>query len=131
MAGSGSRGLRGVFDFGGGNLREMSIMLVEKLLESFDKLERCIEITRDVLAERDGVTADVVARIDQYGQIVAKQRQLADSLRFYLENRDWSEVSRHVKLINGLSSMIRDDAHDILVKTDPGLLEQKAEVPTC
>ena len=107
------------------------MILVEKLLESFDKLERCIEITRDVLAEREGVPADVVARINQYGYIVSKQRALADTLRFHLENRNWSEVSRHVKLINGLSSMIRDDAHDILVKTDPALLDEKAEVPVC
>lgn len=109
----------------------MSTQLVDKLLESFDKLDRCINVTRDVLAERDGVPEDVVLRINQYSNIVAKQRALASALREHLESRNWAEVSRHVKLINGLSSMIRDDAHEILVTTDPDQLDEKSEVPTC
>jgi hypothetical protein len=92
----------------------MSDCLVDKLLESFDELERCISVTREVLAQKQGVPIDVIARVDQYSEIVAKQRGLALNLRAHLTTQNWEEVGRHVRLINGLSSMIRDDAQAIL-----------------
>ncbi len=92
----------------------MSDSLVNKLLESFDELERCIDMTKDVLAQKEGVPSDVVERVNQYSGIVTKQRGLAVTLKSHLDNQDWEEVGRHVKLINGLSSMIRDDAQAIL-----------------
>lgn len=92
----------------------MSDSLVNKLLESFDELERCIEMTKDVLAQKEGVPQDVLARVNQYSDIVAKQRTLAVDLRDHLSLQNWEEVGRHVRLINGLSTMIRDDAQAIL-----------------
>ena len=92
----------------------MSISLVDKLLESFDELERCIGLTKDILNQKQGVPNEVLERVEQYSQIVVKQRTLANDLREHIANQNWSEVSRHVKLINGLSSMIRDDAQAIL-----------------
>ena len=88
--------------------------LVTKLLESFDELDRCIVVTKQVLSAREGVPTDVLARVDQYADIVVKQRSLAGGLRKYIECENWDEVARHVKLINGLSAMIRDDAQAIL-----------------
>lgn len=93
----------------------MSESLVTKLLESFDELDRCIAMTKDVLSQKDGVPGDVIQRVDQYAEIVAKQRGLAVDLRAHLKNQDWEEVGRHVRLINGLSGMIRDDAQAILL----------------
>ena len=58
--------------------------------------------------------SEVLKRVEQYSDIVSKQRSLAYALREHLEAKNWDEVSRHVKLINGLSGMIRDDAQDIL-----------------
>jgi len=92
----------------------MSDSLVEKLLGSFDELENCIEITRDVLGTKEGVPSDVIERIEQYSGIVEKQPGLAHELRALIDGEDWDEVGRRVKLINGLSSMIRDDAYAIL-----------------
>ena len=92
----------------------MSESLVNKLLESFDELDRCITVTQEVLAQRDKVPVDVIARVNQYSDIVAKQRILAFELKKHLEEQNWDEVARHVRLINGLSSMIRDDAQAIL-----------------
>ena len=101
----------------------MSETLVNKLLESFDELERCIEMTKDVLSQKEGVPADVVARVHQYSDIVAKQRVLAVDLRTHLSSQNWEEVGRHVRLINGLSTMIRDDAQAILT----GAYDRKPE----
>lgn len=105
----------------------MSDTLVTKLLESFDELERCIAVTREVLAQKDGVPVDVLSRVSQYGEIVAKQRKLAVELRAHLLRQDWEEVGRHVKLINGLSSMIRDDAQSILLGAYDAQQAQKTD----
>lgn len=92
----------------------MAQSLVEKLLASFDELDRCISVTREVLSQKQGVPDDVLLRVDQYRGIVTKQRELAQGLSTHLAAQNWEEVSRHVRLINGLSAMIRDDAQAIL-----------------
>jgi hypothetical protein len=89
-------------------------VLVSKLMESFDDLDRCIEMTREVLSQKDNVPSDVLHRIDQYSDVVLKQRALAETLKTHIANENWEEVTRHVKIINGLSAMIRDDAQSIL-----------------
>ena len=103
----------------------MSDSLVDKLLESFDELERCIEMTKEVLSQKEGVPGDVISRVNQYSDIVEKQRGLALNLRSHLTDQNWEEVGRHVRLINGLSSMIRDDAQSILA----GAYENEISIP--
>lgn len=92
----------------------MAGALVQKLLNSFDDLERCISLTLDVFGGNDNIPEDVVVRVRQYSQIVAKQRVLAKQLEEYIDAENWREVGRLVKVINGLSGMIRDDAQAIL-----------------
>ncbi len=88
--------------------------LVDRLLESFDELEKCIAHTKSELSLKSGVPEDILSRVEQYSSIVSKQRGLAVDLRDHLSEQNWEEVTRHVRLINGLSSMIRDDAQAIL-----------------
>ena len=92
----------------------MAESIVDKLLQSFDELERCICVTKEVLGQKEGVPADIVSRVNQYSDIVLKQRSLAHELRDLIDNENWAEVGRRVKIINGLSTMIRDDAQAIL-----------------
>ncbi len=92
----------------------MSDNLVKKLLVSFDELENCIELTKEVLSSKEGVSEDIQVRVNQYTDIVQKQRKLAIELTDFITKEDWTEVGRHVKIINGLSTMIRDDAQSIL-----------------
>ncbi len=89
-------------------------LLVGKLIESFDDLDKCIDLTKKVLSQKENIPNDVISRMDQYTDIVIKQRVLAEDLRSFIVNENWDEVTRHVKIINGLSSMIRDDAQSIL-----------------
>jgi len=98
----------------------MSNPLVDKLLSSFDELERSISVTKDNLSVKPGVPADVLERLNQYSDIVSKQRDLAQELRGHIEAARWEEVARAVKVINGLSSMIRDDAQQILMSAVQG-----------
>ena len=103
------------------NLRgTMATELISKLLNSFQELERCISVTRDVLHEREDVPADVLDRVNQYSDMVAKQRSLALELEELIATQRWEEVSRNVKLINAYSSMIREDAQEILTAASTG-----------
>ncbi len=109
----------------------MSESLVNKLLESFDELDRCISVTKEVLGTKPGVPEDVVTRISQYSEIVQKQRSLAVELRKQVSVQNWIEVGRLVKIINGLSSMIRDDAQAILSGAFEALPVAKREQFLC
>lgn len=95
----------------------MSEVLITKLLDSFNELEKCIVYTKDVLAQKEGVSEDVLQRVNQYFEIVNKQRSLTEELRAHMQSQNWDEVSRHIKIINGLSSMIKEDAQSILTAT--------------
>lgn len=109
----------------------MSGSFVDKLLNSFDKLETCIAVTESVLKQKPEVPEDVLQRITQYSGIVSKQRRLAEELRSHLAEQNWAQVSRHIKLINGLSSMIRDDAQQILAANGEQLLDDDGARQFC
>ncbi|MDD2943219.1 MAG: hypothetical protein PHC51_09675 [bacterium] len=93
-------------------------VLVARLLQSFDELDRCIEITKAELAAKGEVSEDVLSRVEQYGEIVNRQRSLAEQLEVAIHDHDATSVSRLVKVINGLSVMIRDDAQSIIERAD-------------
>jgi len=88
--------------------------LVDKLLSSFGDLERSISITKKSLSEKEGVPSDVLNRLDQYLDMVIKQKTIADELREQIAAGSWEQVARNVKIINGISAMIREDAQQIL-----------------
>lgn len=89
-------------------------VIINRLFQSFSDLERAIGSARKTLEEREGIPPEVVARLSSYDDILEKQRNLAKELCQSIKNGDWDEVTRKVGLINGLSSMIRDDARAIL-----------------
>lgn len=93
--------------------------IVDKLLESFDVLESNIDITARVLRERQDVPAEVVARVEQYREVLAKQRLLAENLRVSLASGNKAEAIRLSNIINALSELVRDDATSILQGAQP------------
>ena len=92
----------------------MQDSIIDRLFSSFTDLERAIESAKVTLAQKESIPEEIVKRLGSYDGILAKQRGLATSLCEHIEKGNWDEVSRHVGLINGLSSMIRDDARTIL-----------------
>ena len=88
--------------------------IVAKLFSSFTDLESAIESAKQTLQKRGSIPAEVITRLDSYDTILTKQRRLATDLCEKMHVGDWDEVNRLVGLINGLSSMIRDDARAIL-----------------
>ncbi len=105
----------------------MSELLIGKLLDSFNELEKCIVYTKDVLSKKDGVSDDVLSRVNNYFEIVNKQRALTEELREHMKSQNWDEVTRHIKIINGLSSMIKEDAQAILTSTIQPTIAGKPE----
>lgn len=99
----------------------MAHTLVNKLVESFDQLDRCIHATRSILETRPNVPGDVINRLQQYSDIVQKQRETAVDLQGLIAQENWEEVARRVKIINGLSAMIRDDAQEIIQGTEKSI----------
>lgn len=96
----------------------MSFPLIEKLVASFDQLDSCIGTTLEAFKQSEDVPTDVINRVQQYSLVVLRQRSLVKDLETSLVNQDWHEVSRLVKIMNGLSAMIKDDALCILRKSD-------------
>ena len=88
--------------------------IIDKLFKSFNDLEEAISGARTTLGKKESIPAGVLERLDSYGGILTKQRNLASSLCEHINQGNWEEVSRHVSLINSLSAMIRDDARAIL-----------------
>jgi hypothetical protein len=92
----------------------MSTTIIERLFASFSELEQAIVGAKETLKKKENVPQEVFERLGSYDGILAKQRSLASSLCNHIEAGNWDEVSRHVSIINGLSSLIRDDARAIL-----------------
>ena len=88
--------------------------IIDRLFSSFSELETAIDSAKSTLAKKQSIPAEIMERLNSYDGILAKQRALATSLCEHINRGDWDEVSRHVGLINGLSSLIRDDARAIL-----------------
>lgn len=92
----------------------MQSNIIERLFTSFTDLEQAINSAKATLAKKDAVPNDIIERLNSYDGILEKQRALASALCGHIAKENWSEVTRHVSLINGLSAMIRDDARSIL-----------------
>jgi hypothetical protein len=88
-------------------------IVIRRLFQSFVELDRAIASAKATLANREDAPKELIQRIRTYEEILDKQRSLATSLCGHASLGNWEEVSRHVKLINGLSYMIRDDAREI------------------
>ncbi len=93
-----------------------------RLLQSLKKLEDSISLARGMVGNIEGERANhhsmshdvILRRLDSYQEILVKQRYFAKDLCDHMKMRDWYQVSRHIRIINGLSQMIRDDARELI-----------------
>ncbi len=92
----------------------MKRILINRLFESISELENAISSARVTLSSNKKQTEPLLGRIEVYQDILSKQRNLATALCGHAALGNWNEVSRHVKLINELSYLIRDDAREVL-----------------
>ncbi|MCB0344042.1 MAG: hypothetical protein KDD66_02950 [Bdellovibrionales bacterium] len=106
----------------------MKQTIIKRLFDSFGELERAIHSARTTLNNKSNPPADLLEHIKVYEEILDKQRSLATALCGYASLGDWNEVARHVRLINGLSAMIRDDAREVLAGFRPKLNADEREM---
>ncbi len=104
----------------------MSSQVVKKLFKSLDDLEQSISRAKKVLASQDPIPLEIMRRVASYDDILCKQRKLAKRLCNYIVAGDWEEVTRHMRLINGLSAMVQEEARFlvrgmVVVEGDLGL----------
>ena len=103
-------------------------VIVKRLFQSFSELENSIKTAKIALERNENTPLEVLERISSYEEILDKQRSLATDLCHYVSKGDWEEVSRHIKIINGLSVMIRDDAKEIVAGTQKVLSSEEREM---
>ncbi len=97
----------------------MRRLIIKRLFDSFAELDRAITTAKVALERKEDAPQEIIKRVDAYADILEKQRALATSLCGHANLGDWDEVARHVKIINGLSAMIRDDAREIVAGLKP------------
>ncbi|MCB0335383.1 MAG: hypothetical protein KDD62_03735 [Bdellovibrionales bacterium] len=85
-----------------------------KLFGSLKTLETTIENVYERLASKENVSDKVLERVASYRKICDMQKRFSIQLEQKLGEKKYEEVARLVKLINGLSAMIMDDARLIL-----------------
>ena len=95
-------------------LNSLKDSVIERLKGSFSNLERAIVGAKERLAVTPDVDNKVIDRISQYELVLDKQKSIADALANSFAAGDFTEVARQVNLINNLSSMIIDDAKQII-----------------
>ena len=105
----------------------MDKLIVSRLLDSFSELEQAIHSAKAALAKKPDPSKNLLERISAYEGILEKQRMLASALCRHVSSGNWDEVSRHVRIINGLSSMIRDDAREVVSGIRPNLSREERE----
>lgn len=94
-----------------------------KLHNSFSELEQAIASAKAIMGGGGRVhdrraQDSFIMRIESYEDILQKQRALASELQIHIEAENWMEAARCIRLINGLSGMIRDDAREIATELD-------------
>lgn len=91
----------------------------KRLFNSFERLEQSIAAAREVVLEQgQDSKGNLIARLEEYEKVVASQRSYAENMCRHAARKEWYEVSRHIKIINGLSRMIRDDAREAISGVD-------------
>lgn len=88
--------------------------IVKKLFESLDELERSVTLSKKTFSSVGSPDPELLRRIEYYEDVLQKQKRLATALCDHIEKGNWEEVSRHIKLINGLSALIHEDAKGLV-----------------
>lgn len=109
----------------------MTKVIIKRLFQSLAELERAIETARQTVLQKEKIPAGLLDRIVMYETILEKQRSLATSLCGHATLGNWDEVNRHVKLINGLSMMIRDDAREVMGSAERNIVREQASIVLC
>ena len=96
-----------------------SVEVIRKLRDSLNNLEKSVGTAKSALCKQDVISTDILKRVINYEEVITKQKGLVDKLIVMLDRGNANEAVRLIKVINGFSAMIFEDAND-LVKTMSG-----------
>lgn len=107
----------------------MKNLAIKRIFDSFSELENALSTAKRALENCENPPHDLLERISAYERVLEKQRNLATSLCGHATFGDWDEVARHIRIINGLSVMIRDDAREVVsaMQIDSLIKQRRAE----
>jgi len=88
--------------------------ILVRFKESLEELGKSIKLAK--MSLQDKVSPEVLDRVNQYDDIHLKQLELYEDLVVAVENHDSGSIDRIVGLVNGLSTMLRDDARVCLLE---------------
>lgn len=88
--------------------------ILKKLTQSLDDLESAVNNARTVLENKPNTPLFIFDRLDNYADMLKKQRQYRDRLVHQIRSGHTEDIHQTIKLINGLSEFIKNDAKEIL-----------------
>jgi hypothetical protein len=91
-----------------------TVDVIQKLRHSLDNLEHSVQTAKMAICKQTIIPTDVLKRILNYEEVICKQRILVDKLIVLLETGKATDAVHLIKVINGLSSMIFDDANELI-----------------
>lgn len=105
----------------------MSQKVIQTLHYSLSQLEQAIEETKRTVSRLSTPKTDVLARLDCYQEVLAKQRSLVKGIEQSITTKNWQQVSRLVELIKGSSLLIQVDTQAMIAEIISGKKPAEAE----
>ena len=85
-----------------------------RVFNSFNALDSALQKAKDIVLTQEMAHPALMLRIEKYEEILNKQREVAQSLRQHMKSKNWAAVRKEMKVMSGLSVMMREDALDLI-----------------
>lgn len=92
----------------------MDISIIEKLNQSVDSLEYSIHTAAKSIVSKYGEDHTASKRLQQYSSAINSQRSYIENLNQAVQNNNLDETYRLIQIINGISTLIKDDARALV-----------------
>ena len=85
-----------------------------RVFDSFNALDSALQKAKVIVQTQEMSHPDLMLRIEKYEEILSKQREVAQSLKQHMKSKNWVAVHKEMKIMSGLSMMMREDALDLV-----------------
>lgn len=94
----------------------MSNLAVKRLFDSLAELEGAVTLVKRYFPKESAQYGEVADRIQNYEDVITKQKSLVKALCMHIARENWQEVSRHMRLISGFSATIHEDVKELVMR---------------
>lgn len=85
-----------------------------RVFDSFSALDNALQKAKVIVQTQEMSHSGLMSRIEKYEEILSKQREVAKSLRQHMKSKNWVAVHKEIRIMGGLSMMMREDALDLI-----------------